>query len=94
MFRVDFKSQFYCFTSNPGGYPSNHFSECRLNKWLSSSGAPLFDNIKKVARGVLHGCIGECCSRKYPSIFTRIDDEIVWNFIYGLNETSLTNIGK
>ena len=61
---------------------------------LFSSGAPLFDSINKVALGVLHGCIGECCSRKYPSIFTRIDDKEVWNFIYGLNETSLTNTSK
>ena len=61
---------------------------------LFSSGAPLFDNINKVARGVLHGCIGECCSRKFPSIFTRIDDREVWNFIHGLNETSSTNFGN
>ena len=59
-----------------------------------SSGAPLFDNINKVARGVLHGCIGECCSRKFPSIFTRIDDREVWNFIHGLDETSSTNSGN
>ena len=51
-------------------------------------GAPLIDNMNKIARGVLHGCIGTCCSRRYPSVFTRIDDAEVWNFIYGVNDSS------
>ena len=52
-----------------------------------SLGAPLLDNMNKIARGVLHGCIGTCCSRRYPSVFTSIDDVEVWNFIHGVNES-------
>ena len=43
--------------------------------------------MNKIAHGVLHGCIGDCCSRRYPSVFTSIDDAEVWNFIYGINES-------
>ena len=46
------------------------------------------DDMKKIAHGVLHGCIGKCCSRSYPSIFTRIDEEEIWTFIYGVPESS------
>ena len=46
------------------------------------------DNIKTIAYGVLHGCIGKCCSRSYPSIFARIDEEDIWTFIYGVPKSS------
>ena len=49
--------------------------------------------MSKIAHGLLHGCIGDCCSRRYPSVFTSIDDAEVWNFIYGINE-SLTQPSK
>ena len=34
-----------------------------------------------VARGVLHGCIGVCCTAKYPSVFANIGDKDIWNFV-------------
>ena len=34
-----------------------------------------------VARGILHGCIGECCSKEYPSVFANLGDKSIWNFI-------------
>ena len=34
-----------------------------------------------VVRGVLHGCIGVCCSAKYPSVFANIGDKEIWNFV-------------
>ena len=34
-----------------------------------------------VARGILHGCIGKCCSREYPSVFANLGDKSIWNFI-------------
>ena len=36
-----------------------------------------------VARGILHGCIGECCSKEYPSVFANLGDKSIWNFIVG-----------
>ena len=42
--------------------------------------------MNKIARGVLHGCIGTCCSMRYPSVFTSIDDREIWNFIYDVPE--------
>ena len=34
-----------------------------------------------VVRGVLHGCIGVCCSAKYPSVFANIGDKEIWDFV-------------
>ena len=58
-----------------------------------SLGAPLLDSLHKIARGVLHGCIGTCCSMRYPSVFTNLDDKEIWNFIYDVPESS-THTGK
>ena len=33
------------------------------------------------AIGVLHGCIGECCSRAYPSVFANLGDDEIMDFI-------------
>ena len=55
-------------------------------------GAPLFELIhgeKFVARGVLHGCIGECCSIDFPSVFANLADKEIWQFLkdQGINIT-------
>ena len=36
-----------------------------------------------VARGVLHGCIGACCSANYPSVFANLGDKEIWDFVQG-----------
>ena len=40
-----------------------------------------------VAYGVVHGCIGECCSIDYPSVFTSLGDEDVLSFLNGFGTT-------
>ena len=50
-------------------------------------GAPLIEYVSSfrpavmVVRGVLHGCIGVCCSAKYPTVFANIGDIEIWNFV-------------
>ena len=36
-----------------------------------------------IARGILHGCIGKCCSKEYPSVFANLGEKSIWNFIVG-----------
>ena len=38
-------------------------------------------SVENYALGVLHGCIGECCSRAYPSVFANLGDDQIMNFI-------------
>ena len=40
-----------------------------------------------VAYGVVHGCLGKCCSIEYPSIFTSIGNADVLKF---LNDVGIT----
>jgi hypothetical protein len=42
----------------------------------------LVDATDGIAIGVLHGCIGKCCTEKYPSVFVNLADEAIWNFVY------------
>ena len=37
-----------------------------------------------VAYGVVHGCLGKCCSVDYPSVFTSLGDEEVLRFLNGI----------
>ena len=37
-----------------------------------------------VAYGVVHGCLGKCCSIDYPSVFTSLGDEEVLRFLNGV----------
>jgi uncharacterized membrane protein AbrB (regulator of aidB expression) len=37
-----------------------------------------------VAYGVVHGCLGKCCSIDYPSVFTSLGDEDVLRFLNGV----------
>ena len=56
------------------------------------SGAPLIEIINKdgkskvLIRGVVHGCIGACCSKDYPTVFANLADKKIWNFV--MKETS------
>ena len=45
-------------------------------EYISSTRPPVM-----VVRGVLHGCIGKCCGKKYPSIFANLGDKEIWNFV-------------
>ena len=62
------------------------------------SGAPLFgyvqekDHKLRVAYGVVHGCIGECCSIEYPSVFTSLGDSEVLTFVKDFGITTITGI--
>ena len=49
---------------------------------LHITGAPLVDATDGIAIGVLHGCIGKCCTEKYPSVFVNLADEAIWKFVY------------
>ena len=42
----------------------------------------MVDATDGIAIGVLHGCIGKCCTEKYPSVFVNLADEAIWNFVY------------
>ena len=37
-----------------------------------------------VAYGVVHGCLGKCCSIDYPSVFTSLGDKEVLRFLNGV----------
>ena len=37
-----------------------------------------------VAYGVVHGCLGKCCSIDYPSVFTSLGNEDVLRFLNGV----------
>ena len=56
---------------------------------IDITGTPLIEYISStrpavmVARGVLHGCIGACCSANYPSVFANLGDKEIWNFVQG-----------
>ena len=64
---------------------------------MGGSGSPLIEVINKdgqskvLIRGVVHGCIGACCSKEYPTVFANMADEKIWNFIMkeGLNPTTI-----
>ena len=62
------------------------------------SGAPLFGYVQgknhniRVAYGVVHGCIGACCSIDYPSVFTSLGDREVLTFVRGFGITTHINI--
>ena len=32
-------------------------------------------------RGVVHGCIGGCCSKEYPTVFANLADKKIWDFV-------------
>ena len=49
---------------------------------LHITGAPLVDATDGIAIGVLHGCIGKCCTEKYPSVFVNFADEAIWKFVF------------
>lgn len=61
------------------------------------SGAPLIEIINKggqsqvLIRGVVHGCIGGCCSKEFPTIFANLADQKIWNFVMkeGLNPITI-----
>jgi len=61
------------------------------------SGAPLIEIINKggqsqvLIRGVVHGCIGGCCSKEYPTVFANLADKKIWNFVMkeGLNPITI-----
>ena len=42
----------------------------------------MVDATDGIAIGVLHGCIGKCCTEKYPSVFVNLADEAIWKFVY------------
>ena len=62
------------------------------------SGAPLFGYIPgqkrnfRVAYGVVHGCIGTCCSVEYPSVFTSLGEKDVLDFVKGVGITTKIHI--
>ena len=62
------------------------------------SGAPLFgyvqekDHKLRVAYGVVHGCIGACCSIEYPSVFTSLGDSEVLTFVRDFGITTIKGI--
>ena len=62
------------------------------------SGAPLFGYVQgrnrklTVAYGVVHGCIGACCSIDYPSVFTSLGDKEVLTFVRDFGITTNINI--
>ena len=62
------------------------------------SGAPLFGYVQRqnhnllVAYGVVHGCIGACCSIDYPSVFTSLGDKEVLTFVRDFGITTNINI--
>ena len=60
------------------------------------SGAPLFGYVQEknslVAYGVVHGCIGACCSIEYPSVFTSLGDSEVLTFVRDFGITTNINI--
>ena len=37
-----------------------------------------------VVYGVVHGCLGKCCSIDYPSVFTSLGDKDVLRFLNGV----------
>ena len=51
-------------------------------------GTPLFEYFHDryppifVARGILHGCIGFCCGKDYPSVFANLANEEIRSFIF------------
>jgi hypothetical protein len=45
-----------------------------------------------VAYGVVHGCIGACCSIEYPSVFTSLGDSEVLTFVRDFGITMNINI--
>ena len=57
------------------------------------SGAALFELVKgknhqfMVAYGVVHGCLGKCCSIEYPSVFTSLGNADVLRFLNGVGIT-------
>ena len=60
------------------------------------SGAPLFGYVQEknslVAYGVVHGCIGACCSIEYPSVFTSLGDSEVLTFVRDFGITTIKGI--
>lgn len=50
-----------------------------------------------MARGVLHGCIGPCCGKDYPSVFANLANEEIRSFIFdnviGIKTIPIDNSG-
>ena len=72
-------------------YQCNHsFQYVDTGSCKGDSGAALFEFVKgknhrfMVAYGVVHGCLGKCCSIDYPSVFTSLGDKDVLRFLNGV----------